>query len=315
MALTTLESLGALSKLDTIKLPSLTLATPSATRSFRAGTMRTASREQMDHLLLRQAIEAGAVFADACNAKIDATRRAGDQRVMLARRNESVRVTARAIVDAAGLASHRGVTDKGAMSYVGLGATLDGGVRLLGTSELRMAVSSLGYLGAAPLADGRLTLAAAVKASAIQAEGGRNAALGGLLKLLGLPQDLATETPFRGVPPVRVCQPAQSGAIFRVGDAARFVEPITGEGMGWALAAGDAVTPHVLAHLQDPAAPSTWPSAHRQLLRRSHRRCAIVAALVHRPRALGALMRLLPSRTGSGVAAAASGRRTQWGAA
>lgn len=315
MALDTLDALGALSQLDTIGLPHVTLSTPVATRSFSTGTMRTVSREQMDDVLVRQAVEAGVVFADACSATINETPHESDQAVTLARKAESVRVAARTIVDAAGLASHRGSTEGRATPYVGLGAMLDDGARLLASPELRMAVSSHGYLGAAPLADGRLTLAAAVKTSAMRAEAGGAAMLAGLLEMLGLPRNVATRTRFRGVPPVRVRQPAQCGAVFRVGDAARFVEPITGEGMGWALAAGDAVTPHVLVRLKDAAAAPTWPAALEQLLRPSQRRCAVVAALVHRPRAFGALLRLLPTHAASGVAAAASGRRTRWGTA
>ena len=313
MAMRTLEAFDVLPALDTLKVARLTLATPMATRSLALGTTQTASREQLDQVLVHRAEAAGATFVGGCTAKIDAAPPAsGSTTVGLRSGTNVANVRAKVIVDAAGLGSHRGATAGRTAPYIGLGAMLGEDTHGMGTDELRMAATSRGYLGAAPLADGRATLAAALKRDAMHTAGARDVALHELADLIGIPLPAVAHATFRGVPPVRVRQAAQTGNVFRVGDAARFVEPITGEGMGWALAAGDAVTPHILAHLRNASARPTWPRALPTMLRKSQRRCAGVAALVHRPAVLGALLRLLPATATSGIATAASGRSTQW---
>ncbi len=77
-----------------------------------------------------------------------------------------------------------------------------------------------------------------------------------------------------------------------VGDAAGYVEPFTGEGMGWALESAER-----LAHSVAGRPPGTWDDsaarAYRRSWRRSigarHRTCRLVASALRRPRLVAAL--------------------------
>ncbi|MHC4989586.1 MAG: NAD(P)/FAD-dependent oxidoreductase [Planctomycetota bacterium] len=79
-----------------------------------------------------------------------------------------------------------------------------------------------------------------------------------------------------------------------VGDAAGYVEPVTGEGMSWALESAEALTELL-------AVPGRWSErlarqyerAHRRLVQRRQRLCRIVAGGLERPRLGAALVRAM----------------------
>jgi flavin-dependent dehydrogenase len=103
-----------------------------------------------------------------------------------------------------------------------------------------MACGSSGYVGVVVLEDGRIDLAAALNAEAIRGSGGIGRPVERILHEAGMPEvrgvaDLA----WRGTPRLTRQTSCPAGErIFRVGDAAGYVEPFTGEGIAWALAGG-----------------------------------------------------------------------------
>ena len=102
-----------------------------------------------------------------------------------------------------------------------------------------------GYLGLVRLEDDRLDLAAAFDADWMRRAGGPGAAAKALLSEAGWPApfDLLKST-WRGTPALtRQARRLAAERVFVLGDAAGYVEPFTGEGMAWALAAGVAVAP------------------------------------------------------------------------
>jgi flavin-dependent dehydrogenase len=70
-----------------------------------------------------------------------------------------------------------------------------------------------------------------------------------------------------------------------VGDAAGYVEPFTGEGMGWALWGALALAPFVHAGVErwDEALLQRWDKVHRRRIRQGQRICRIVAWGLRRP--------------------------------
>ena len=76
----------------------------------------------------------------------------------------------------------------------------------------------------------------------------------------------------------------QDGRLLAVGDAAGFVEPITGEGMSWAIATGAAVVSEADVAIRSGPDAARWASVYRRLMRRRHLRCALVGAGIGRPR-------------------------------
>ena len=71
-----------------------------------------------------------------------------------------------------------------------------------------------------------------------------------------------------------------------VGDAAGYVEPFTGEGMMWAIQSALLLVDAVGDGAFDAAARGRYESAWQEHVERRLRRCALVAGIVERPRAL-----------------------------
>jgi flavin-dependent dehydrogenase len=161
-----------------------------------------------------------------------------------------------------------------------------------------MACGRRGYLGLVRLEDGRLDLAAALDAAWLRDTGSLAAAAADLLTAVRwpLPAGLA-EQHWRGTPPLtrRVSRVA-CDHVFALGDAAGYVEPFTGEGMAWALAAAEAVAP-IAARGWQSSSERAWEGAFGRVVRRRQLTCRLAAAVLRRPwltRALIALLSRLP---------------------
>ncbi len=103
-----------------------------------------------------------------------------------------------------------------------------------------MACGRRGYLGLVRLEDGRLNLAAALDPCWMRVCGGPGPAAARLLAEVGWPPvpNLAEQN-WRGTPALtRQARRRAAERLFLIGDAAGYIEPFTGEGMAWALAAG-----------------------------------------------------------------------------
>jgi flavin-dependent dehydrogenase len=151
-----------------------------------------------------------------------------------------------------------------------------------------MACGRHGYLGLVRLEDGRLDLAAALDAMWVREAGGPGAAADALLESVGwqAPVDLARQ-PWRGTSALTRTAPevASAARVFRIGDAAGYVEPFTGEGMAWALAAAVAVAPLAerAAVEWQPSLERQWEHTYRRIVRRRQWTCRAAAAVLRRP--------------------------------
>ncbi|MFM7479494.1 MAG: NAD(P)/FAD-dependent oxidoreductase, partial [Planctomycetota bacterium] len=85
---------------------------------------------------------------------------------------------------------------------------------------------------------------------------------------------------------------ATDGRIIASGDALGYVEPFTGEGIGWALASGIAAANHADLVLSGRASVDAWERTARRMSAWSHARCASMALLVRAPRILAAVLRV-----------------------
>ena len=102
---------------------------------------------------------------------------------------------------------------------------------------------------------------------------------------------------FRATPPLTHHSPRIAGAtqrIFRVGDAASYVEPFTGEGIGWALASGRVLAESLLAeprgaperhgwHVDTASAAARYRQLHAGMFARHHARCLWIARGIRHP--------------------------------
>jgi flavin-dependent dehydrogenase len=228
-------------------------------------------------------------------------------------------LTCRRLILATGLGDHVRLTATksrqpptrtiAARSRIGIGAVLPADAADLPAGELLMAVTRTGYCGIVRLEDGRIDVAAAVDRDAlahaapadvlarIMAEATRRQTATGesaehLRDALAIATIRATPALTRSAPLVE----GIGGRVFRIGDAAGYVEPFTGEGMGWALAAGRIVAEAVWDAGLGGLAPAVIASGrYNQLHARHfgprHARCRRVAAGLRMPRLVGFAVR------------------------
>ena len=211
---------------------------------------RVLSRERLDAALVAAAIQAGARFLAPTHASLGPELMDG-RKVILRGENHEEEITARLVLAANGLGSRLLLGEPGCAlrsapaSRVGAGAVAKTAPEFYRNGVVYMAYGSGGYVGLVRLEDGRLDIAAALDVGPLKAAHNPARAAGQILEEIGWPAvpDLV-ELAWHGTPAL-TRQPARpAGArVFAVGDAAGYVEPFTGEGIGWALASGTAVVP------------------------------------------------------------------------
>lgn len=150
-----------------------------------------------------------------------------------------------------------------------------------------MAHGREGYVGLVRLEDGDLDVAAALAQSAVRSAGGPGPVAERILDTAGLPvpRDLA-QAAWRGTPPLNRRRSRVAGRrLFILGDAAGYVEPFTGEGMGWAMSAALLSAPLVsrAADRWSDALAGRWQETYQRSIGRRQRTCRMVAAVLNRP--------------------------------
>ena len=330
----------------------------AATRSTRIPLPGGAavSRERLDHALVRRAIEAGCHWLPHLNVAALDDRSAPAHVLITTGSSGQTAATATMLeaeycILATGLADHvriqpmlpGGVGQPAAApmdrsvarnSRIGLGTTLAASAVDLPSGELIMAVGRRGYCGLVRLEDGRIDLAAAIDREALAGPVGPARAVWATLNeaagadyALGIDRHSLGSAVFRATPAlthVSALVAGSSGRILRAGDAAGYVEPFTGEGIGWALANGRIVADALLARSSEQAtelwnpiaAVARYRDAHRHHFRPLHDRCRSVSFALRRPAVVSAAMhaarlapwaarRLVPALIGSHVTEAA----------
>ncbi|MEM7811776.1 MAG: FAD-dependent monooxygenase [Planctomycetota bacterium] len=252
-------------------------------------------RSVLDRLLVDAAVDAGATFRDGTSAKLtqDETSSAGEHAVELRSTRPggtAASVTAATIIWAAGLGGGpdaRFTIESAESSRVGVGAILAAGRDDLPAGAIVMASGDAGYVGCVRLADGRLDAAAAVDRAALRAgDAGRVVAdLATRAGLSAATVDSLRDAVWLGTPTLtRKAQPLAVGGVFLVGDAAGYVEPFTGEGIGWALASGSDVVPFAARRIEvvrdgrpdDEALVRAWAERYDSRVGREQRWCRAI---------------------------------------
>jgi flavin-dependent dehydrogenase len=106
-----------------------------------------------------------------------------------------------------------------------------------------MAYGTGGYVGLVRLDGGKLNIAAALNVGLLKKAHNPAGLVGQLLGEIGWPAvPGVSDLTWHGTPAL-TRQPARPGGerVLAIGDAAGYVEPFTGEGIGWAMASGVAV--------------------------------------------------------------------------
>ena len=313
-ALRELDALGPAALPDAaIPLDTVRLAYRGRCTTIPLPAGRVVSRETLDLHLVTQAIAAGCHWLPGITvAALHDSENPGTSAVELeatiaGASPRRLPIRAAVVVLAAGLADHVRITGGGATaereprriaprSRIGVGGVLAAAASDLPAGELVMAVGNEGYCGLVRLDDGRLDVAAALDRAAVAREADLARAVARLLAEAAggsashFPAaDAILAAAFRATPALTRHAPLVSGAtrrIFRVGDAAGYVEPFTGEGMGWALASSRLLAESLLSPggLRSPVeAASRYLAAHHREFASLHARCRFVAEGLRRP--------------------------------
>ncbi len=186
-------------------------------------------------------------------------------------------------------------------SRIGAGAVAPRIPRGYEPGRIYMASGIRGYVGLVGLEDGRFDIAAAFRPEAVKAAGGLGHLAARILETAGFPgvpgiADLA----WKGTPPLtRRAVTLASAGVFRVGDAAGYVEPFTGEGMAWALDGGLELARilHEALGRADLASAETaerrWRRAYRGRIARSQVVCKLAKLAMRTPWMTSAMVRVL----------------------
>jgi len=259
--------------------------------SVRLKGMMTVSRNAMDSALAESAAAAGAEVRYGVRATASP-----DGCVRLVADDGDAEVRAGAVINAGGLRAARGEESSVRPdAWIGLGATsaCDG----FGDWALTMVVGARGYVGRIVTEDGRANWGAAFDPGLVKDAGSPGEAVARLCagNTHGWSPPM---TGWVGTPALTRRVAVIDGLVCRVGDAAGYVEPITGEGMSWALLGAEALVPVIDRALGAGRAPSEWGRVHARLMRGRRLRCAVVARGLRSPAAMRVAMALLGGGAG-----------------
>lgn len=294
LALKTLQEADLTSTLERLRPPLLDKVTiaaghTSATLPLPIGW--ALSRTAFDAKLIQQAIAAGASFLPNTQAQW-ATPTNEHAQIEIQALKGTATVTTRTIVAADGLTASftRQIPsvriERSASSLIGAGAVLRGDTPEYKRGVIYMAVGNAGYVGLVRLEDDSLDIAAAIRPAAVRTRQSLGDAAASILREAGLPlPHKLIATRWRGTPPLtRTHRVPPTPRLFMVGDAATYIEPFTGEGMGWALASAAALQPLIQAHVEgDLQAVQRWPSVRRRLLGTRQWRCKVLTRGLRSP--------------------------------
>jgi flavin-dependent dehydrogenase len=246
------------------------------------------SRRRMDQALVEAAVDEGATFRVAHVGDVGVLESDG-RRLRLQGAVSGDEVVARVVVVATGLASLRHPPGCGAPartvttagSRVGVGGVLPPETSGFPAGTIHMVVGRPGYVGLVRQEDGSLNVAGALDPRWVRTHRGPEGAVRAHLAKEGVSLDVADPVHgWRGTPLLtRTTSPLAGGRLFRVGDAAGYVEPFTGEGMAWAMAGGRMLAPLLQAasHRWDPSLARRWEELHRRSVGRRQQLCRMVA--------------------------------------
>ncbi len=267
---------------------------PHGHHSLAVPSGLSVSRRALDSVLLREAVASGAqsllgVRATVCEASVDSCRE-----VILARQGcESVKVGAKLVIAADGL-GHPSLARLGRFtsrvcrsSRIGIGAVAEVSKAAIPKNCITMIVHRHGYVGLSHCEGGRLSIAAALDAALLADCKSPGAAIDRLLAPHALPFAIDTDSIYwTGTRPLtQLSGDVADARLFVVGDAASYVEPLTGEGMASGLAAGTAVAPIAIAAIQEwsDRLATEWRDWNRQDQRRRHRACRVITQAARTP--------------------------------
>ena len=261
------------------------------------------SRERFDQALVNAAVAAGARVRFQTGAVLEEISTGGRMvRLRPAGGAPAERIKARVVLVAAGLqhqvmpSSHPASSRSTPESRLGAGCLLEDDDCSYASGAIHMAIGRHGYVGLVRREDGALNVAAAFDRSVVKSAGGVPRAAEVVLDQAGFPVPRTLESSRWQLTPALTRRAGLfAGRRFLLlGDATGYVEPFTGEGMAWALAAGAAVAPFVEEAQGEwtKDLEQRWQTRLVDLTISRQRLCRLLSTLLRQPHATNALFSL-----------------------
>jgi flavin-dependent dehydrogenase len=269
-----------------VPLRTLTLASAGVIARIPIGHRVAVSRRTFDGALVREAARAGVVICDQTIGTMLRSVNAGARLITLRHQAREVIVRSKVIIVATGLARSPPAYTTRILPgcRIGIGAMLDQPPCYIAPGALHMAWGSDGYVGVTAVEDGRFDVAAAVDPHALAATKSPGKLVHGILAESGFAPIIDLQTAvWHGTPPLtRRTTPLASQRCLLIGDAAGYVEPFTGEGLGWAMQSAVLATSLLTGSLDrwDEAIPACWQWLYNSALAGRQRSCRIVSRLL-----------------------------------
>lgn len=310
-AITLLEDIGLGDVLQEHRVPALArfeVHAMSRRLSLPLPSGVAISRATLDQRLVEAAVRAGAMFEDGVSATVGSANQ--ERRFVKVREShadvvpKSRTLTSKVVIAADGL-GHPSLCDLprfhdriGKRSRLGASCEVTTFPSDYQAGVIYMAVGRGGYVGLVGIETNALNIAAAFDAELVRDAGGLAPAAVRILAEAGVPAIPAMfDAEWLGTPALtRATSPVACERLFVLGDAAGYVEPFTGEGIGWALSSAVAMAPLAQSACESwhPALVQSWSRQHTQLVRRRQWTCRMLAALLKHPIAVRSAISVLP---------------------
>lgn len=260
------------------------------------------SRTQLDALLIRSAIDTGTEFLPETEARLGSSTN-DNQEVALTQLDKSVTIRGRTVLVCEGLnprllsRTEEFSNSVDENSCIGAGAVTSLEREEFKEGTIFMAVGRGGYVGAVLVEGGSLNLAAAIHPGFLKNGKQLGTLVHEILQEAGysLPVDIEQLNWQGTVKLTRKTSPVAAGRVLVLGDASGYVEPFTGEGMGWGFSSAMACVPLVLAGLQhwDNSLVEKWRQYHQQHIQGRQQWCRRCAYVLKRPWLAKSLIRVI----------------------
>ncbi len=292
-ACATLEDMGLANILDqagAIELRRVVLRAGASQVAMPIGVGRILSRGALDHAMIIAAQQAGASFYEQTTATaVDIRADEVDIEIRVRARKRNIR--ARVLVVADGLGGRlldgvlgRRIHRRG--GAIGVGALLADDASAIDEGNVELAIGPEGYLGVARIENGKIDIAAAIDPASVSRHAGVAAAIKSIAARNGMKLAGLTDATWKGTPTLASRRRSLgTRRVFVVGDAASFLEPITGEGIGWALASGASVASLVARGVErwEDSLLREWQRVHATIVRHRRGLCASASLLLRFP--------------------------------
>jgi flavin-dependent dehydrogenase len=260
------------------------------------------SRRTLDAALIEAAVRVGVEFLPETEAVLS-PQQTDLRSVRLRQASRRSIARARAVVAVDGLsgsflrefADMRPVVSQHAP--IGVGAVFDNAPEFYQPGAVFMSCAREGYVGAVRMEDGRLDVTAAINPHEVRGRGRMAASVAAILSGNGLPcPDELPGAAFRGTPPLtrRRGYVAAEG-LFVLGDVAGYIEPMTGEGISWAMQQAVMLVPLLHESLPRPSFEHAylWQCKYERFVHDRRSVCLAAAWIRRHPRLAVAVVALL----------------------